>query len=71
METRKEVLKKEKQEIEAQLKKIESESTDFGSDVDGGDEESHETEAINLKLGLTQQFKNRLAEIETELKKLE
>jgi len=66
-EERRKVLEEEKKDIERQLEESKEANTDFGSDIDGGDEESHETEATNLKMSLEQTLKNRLSEIEKEL----
>jgi len=66
-ETKRQELLKEKDEITRRLAEISSRSTNYGSDVDAGDEESHETEEIGLNLGLEQPLKDRLAEIEDEL----
>jgi hypothetical protein len=66
-EERKKALENELQDIKEQLIKLEKESTDFGSDIDGGDEESHETEAVNMNLAMKETLKSRLEEIEKEL----
>ncbi|MDD4761516.1 MAG: hypothetical protein PHZ25_00620 [Candidatus Pacebacteria bacterium] len=66
-EERRKVLEEELNDIKEQLTRLEKESTDFGSDVDGGDEESHETEAFNMNLSLKETLKSRLEEIEKEL----
>ncbi|MFA5173174.1 MAG: DUF5320 domain-containing protein [Candidatus Paceibacterota bacterium] len=66
-EERKKVLEEELKDIKEQLAKLKKESTDFGSDIDGGDDESHETEAVNMKLALEETLKSRLEEIEKEL----
>jgi len=66
-EERKKALLQEKEKIAKELAEVEGSSTDFGDDIEGGDEETHETEAINLKLALKTNLKNRLHEIEQEL----
>lgn len=66
-EERRKALEEEKIDIEHQLADLEKESTDFGSDIDGGDEESHETEAINMQLALKETLKSRLEEINKEI----
>ncbi len=66
-ETKRQELLKEKEETISRLAEIESRRADYGSDVDAGDEESHETAEIGLNLGIEQSLKNRLAEIEDEL----
>lgn len=66
-ETKRAELLKEKEDITRRLAEIGARSTDYGSDVDAGDEESHETEEVGVNLGLGQSLKDRLAEIEDEL----
>lgn len=66
-EERRKALLKEKEDVAKQLAEVEQSSTDFGDDIEGGDEETHETEATNLKLGLRDNLKNRLYQIEQEL----
>jgi len=43
----------------------------FGDDVDAGDEEAAETEEFGTQLSIAQALKERLAEIELALKKIE
>jgi len=62
-------LEEEKEEIKKQLEKTKSSSVDFGSDIDGGDEESDETEEISAKFSLEQTLKDSLLNIEYALSK--
>jgi len=64
----KEELEKEKDEIETQLKRYEK-VPDFGDDIDSFEEETEEAEQYSAQLGIRQAFKERLEEIETELRK--
>jgi len=59
----KQKLEEEKKEVKKEIKEIESSDVDFGSDVDGGDEESDETEEIGTKFSLEQTLKDRLSSI--------
>jgi RNA polymerase-binding transcription factor DksA len=61
-------LEKEKREIEAELKKHKN-LPNFGDDVDP-DQETDESAEINRQLSLIQVFKNRLADIESALRKI-
>lgn len=44
---------------------------DFGSDVDSGEEESDESEEFSTQLSIAQTYKERLADIDTALGKIE
>jgi len=44
---------------------------EFGSDVDSGDEEADEAEEFGTQLSIAQVLKERLADIELALKKIE
>jgi len=43
---------------------------DFGDDVDSGDEESEETEGFGTRLSIAQNYKEKLADIDTALDKM-
>ena len=65
----KQKLEQEKNDILSELKKH-KEVPDFGSDVDV-DEETDESGAFGNELSIFQTYKNRLADIESALKKIE
>ncbi len=44
---------------------------DFGDDVDSGDEESEETEGFGTQLSIAQNYKEKLANVDTALDKME
>lgn len=62
------ILENTKKEIELRLKKRKK-LPDFGDDV-GPDEETDESAEINRHFSLIQAFKNRLADIESALRKI-
>ena len=43
---------------------------DFGDDVDSGDEEAEETEEFGTQLSIAQNYKEKLADIDTALDKI-
>lgn len=55
------------------LQKIErlQKMPDFGNDVDSGDEESDETEEFGTQLSIAQTYKERLADIDIALRKID
>lgn len=64
-----------KKRLEAERKKLlaqieENPHGDFGSDVDE-DEEADEAEELGTRLGINQEYKERLAEIDVALSKIE
>ncbi len=69
-EERRQRLLLEKKKIEEEIKKHEF-PPDFGSDVDGFDEETNEAEETANTIGLIHELKERLREIEKDLKTLE
>ena len=44
---------------------------DFGSDVDSGDEETDEAEEFGAQLSIAQTYKERLADVDVALRKIE
>lgn len=62
-------LMEEKEEIEKELKRH-KDMPDFGSDVDS-DEETDESEELSNQLALVQTYKNRMADINSALKKIQ
>ncbi|MBI5401736.1 hypothetical protein HZB05_02855 [Candidatus Wolfebacteria bacterium] len=73
----KEEIKKLKTKLEEEKAELEKEVAelkvvpDFGSDVDASDEETDESQAYGNQLALMQTFKERLADIEFALDKME
>jgi DnaK suppressor protein len=59
-----------KRGIESKIKKL-YKVPEFGSDVDSGEEESDESEEFGNQLSVAQEYKERLANIDTALKKIE
>lgn len=56
--------------IESRIKKL-YKVPEFGSDVDSGEEESNESEEFGNQLSVAQTYKERLADIDTALGKIE
>lgn len=69
LENLKKKLLEEKAEIEKELK-IHGNAPDFGSDVDP-DEETDESGEFSNQLALVQTYKNRLADVNLALKKIQ
>ena len=69
MEGYKMKLEKERLVLLAEIKKYEK-PTDFGSDIDHGDEETDESEEMGNQLAATQSLKNRLDDIDVALSKI-
>ncbi len=65
-----EKLEEEKKNVLLQIKELEKD-TDYGDDVDHGEEEGDETEDVVNKLDLQKSLKLRLEEIENALAKIE
>jgi RNA polymerase-binding transcription factor DksA len=66
----KEELEKEKLDLENQIKKYDK-APDFGDDTESDfEEEADEAEEYSKSMGVKQALKERLAEIETELLKI-
>ncbi len=65
----KEQLEKEAGELEAQLKRHKGD-TDFGSDIDHGDEEADEAEEYSNDLGIKDALKEQLINVESALDKM-
>lgn len=69
-------LKKYKTKLEDELKmvsgeiKAEEKPVDFGSDVDGFDEEADEAEELGNQLAVSKNLKDRLSDIEIALEKI-
>ena len=63
-------LEKEKKDIEAELKKH-GQSPDFGNDIDSFEEETDESAEIGHQLSIAQTYKNRLADIDSALGKIQ
>lgn len=66
----KERLEKEKTELEKEVKKLKV-VADFGDDIDSLDEEADESEEYGNQLALAQTFKERIADIDLALDKME
>jgi len=58
-----------KRGIENRIKKL-YKVPDFGSDVDSGEEESDESEEFGTQLSIAQTYKERLADIDVALRKI-
>ncbi len=65
----KEQLEKEAGELEAQLNRHKGD-TDFGSDIDHGDEEADEAEEYSNDLGIQEALKERMNDVEHALDKM-
>lgn len=63
-------LEKERAMLNTEIKRTET-TPDFGSDIDHGDEESDEAEEVGNQLAVGQDLKNRLAEVEIALGKMQ
>lgn len=63
-------LKEEERKILEQLQELKN-PTDFGSDVDGSDEETDESEEAGNRIGLEEMLRERLEEIQRTLEELE
>lgn len=59
-----------KKGIENKIKKL-YKVPDFGTDVDSGEEESDESEEFGTQLSIAQTYKERLADVEAALRKIE
>lgn len=70
MNKTKEELLNEKQKLEEEIKKLEQ-PAEFGNDVDSMEEETEESEEWQNKMSMIVSLKERLAEIEGELRKKE
>ena len=62
-------LEKTKTDLEQQIKEL-GVTPEFGSDVDHGDEETDETEAIGTNLGTAEAFKTRFNDVVHALGKI-
>jgi DnaK suppressor protein len=63
-------LQKNRKEILRKIKKL-SRVPDFGSDVDSGEEEADESEEFANQLAIAQTYRERLADINSALNKIE
>jgi RNA polymerase-binding protein DksA len=63
-------LEKTRKDIQNKIKRL-YKVPDFGSDVDSGEEESDESEEFSTQLSIAQTYKERLADIDTALGKIE
>lgn len=70
IENYKKKLEQERKLVLAEIKESEKPST-FGADVDSGDEETDEAEELNNQLAIANDLKNRLAEIDIALSKIQ
>ncbi len=59
-----------KRGIESKIKKL-YKVPEFGSDVDSGDEETDEAEKFGTQLSIAQTYKERLADVDVALRKIE
>ncbi|PIR44245.1 conjugal transfer protein TraR [Candidatus Wolfebacteria bacterium CG10_big_fil_rev_8_21_14_0_10_31_9] len=66
----KERLEKEKEELEKGVEKLKI-ASDFGDDTDSLEEETNESEEYGNQLALAQTFKEKVADINLALKKIE
>jgi len=55
--------------LEDRVKKLQK-VPDFGDDIDSGDEEAEETEEFGTQLSIAQNYKEKLADINTALDKI-
>jgi len=63
-------LEKTRKDVQNKIKSL-YKVPDFGSDVDSGEEESDESEEFGTQLSIAQTYKERLADIDTALGKIE
>jgi hypothetical protein len=64
-------MEEELQELEEKLHSLEIKQPDFGSDVDGFDEETDEAEGLAGQLGKEQLLKEKIRQIQQDLAELE
>ena len=62
-------LMEDKDKIEKEVKKLQS-PTDFGDEIDHGEEESDEDEELENKSSVADNYKDRLIEIESALNRI-
>lgn len=67
----KEKLEQIKGELEKEIKPLEEEVPEFGSDIDHFEEESNEAEEFSNNLSVAKVIRERLANVETALEKIE
>ncbi len=63
------ILEQEKEKLEKEIAEDEK-GVDFGSDIEGGDEESDEVEERGNRIAVANELKKRLQEIEGALKRI-
>lgn len=64
------LLHEEEEKVHEELLKLKQNSTDFGSDVDGLDEESDESEEIGNLISIKETLEGRMRRIEKALEKI-
>jgi len=70
LENLKNKLEEEKIDLENEIEKLKV-APDFGDDVDSGEEESDESAATDNQMSMMETFKERLANVETALEKMQ
>lgn len=63
-------LEKQWQTLRGQIKKLRSSPPQFGDDIDSGEEETDEAQAMSNQISTAQVFKDRAADVELALSKI-